>query len=57
MSVIGETGVSSMTSGLPAAADDECVLLAGAAELLQAVTAAARTAVAARTLRFLRFIA
>jgi hypothetical protein len=46
VSVIGDSGVSSITSGLPVA-DDE-VPLEGELELLQAAIARLRTAAAAR---------
>jgi hypothetical protein len=48
VSVIGEIGVSSITSGLPEAADDDDWLLGEEGELLQAASAVQRTAAAAR---------
>jgi hypothetical protein len=48
VSVIGEIGVSSITSGLPTAAEDGLLLGEADGELLQAATAIQSTAAAAR---------
>ena len=56
VSVIGDSGVSSMTSGLPVADDDE-PLLELEPELLQAATARVRMAPAARLFMTVCFIA